>query len=74
MKRIKLNRIKEVGRKTVADFVHSESGSVGVKNAAIIGAFAAALTLSQSLAEATTSTSTTTSTTTNPNGSVTTAV
>ena len=52
MKKLEMNRIKEVGRKTIADFVHSESGSVGIKNAAAIGAFAAALALSQSTSEA----------------------
>ena len=52
MKEFELNRIKEVGKKTIADFVHSESGSVGIKSAATIGAFAAALALSQSNSEA----------------------
>ena len=52
MKAIEMNRIKEVGRKTITDFVHSESGSVGVKKTAAIGAFAAALVLSQSTGEA----------------------
>lgn len=52
MKAVKLNRIKEVGKKTLAEFVHSETGSVGVKNAAAIGAFAAALALSQTPSEA----------------------
>ena len=66
MKAIEMNRIKEVGRKTITDFVHSESGSVGVKNAAVIGAFATALALSQSLAQA--------STTSYSNGTVVTAV
>ena len=54
MKAVKLNRIKEVGKKTLAEFVHSETGSVGVKNAAAIGAFAAALALSQTPSEAVT--------------------
>ncbi|MDE0426367.1 MAG: hypothetical protein OXN25_16060 [Candidatus Poribacteria bacterium] len=48
MKELEITRIKEVGKKTVADFIRSETGSVGVKNAATIGAFAGALTLSQS--------------------------
>ncbi|MDE0686468.1 MAG: hypothetical protein OXI63_26375 [Candidatus Poribacteria bacterium] len=52
MKTAKLNRIKEVGKKTVSEFVRSETGSVGVKNAAAIGAFAAALALSQTPSEA----------------------
>lgn len=52
MKKFELNRIKEIGKKTIADFVRSESGSVGIKNAATIGAFAAALALSQSSSEA----------------------
>ena len=50
--KLEMSRIKEIGRKTIADFVHSERGSVGVKNAATIGAFAAALALSQSTGEA----------------------
>ena len=54
MKKVELNRIKDVGKKTIADFVHSETGSVGVKNAATIGAFAGALVLSQSSSEAVT--------------------
>ena len=45
-------KIKEVGKKTISDFIRSETGSVGIKNAATIGAFAAALTLSQSISEA----------------------
>ena len=52
MKKLEMDRIKEVGRKTISDFVHSERGSVGVKNAAMVGAFAAALALSQSTGEA----------------------
>lgn len=52
MKALELNRIKEVSEKTIADFVRSETGSVGVKNAAAMGAFAAALTLSQTTSEA----------------------
>lgn len=52
MKAVKRNRIKEVGKKTIAEFVRSETGSVGVKNAAAIGAFAAALALSQTPSEA----------------------
>lgn len=52
MKASELNRVKEVGKKTIADFVLSEHGSVGIKNAATIGAFAAALVLSQSSSEA----------------------
>ena len=52
MKGTDMTRIKEVGKKTVADFVRSETGSVGVKNAATIGAFAAALALSETPTEA----------------------
>ena len=52
MKAVKLNRIKEVGAKTLSEFIHSETGSVGVKNAAAVGAFAAALALSQATSEA----------------------
>ena len=52
MKELKMNRIKEVGKKTIFDFVRSENGSVGIKNAATIGAFAGALTLSQSIGDA----------------------
>lgn len=54
MKLTKLNQIKEVGKNTIADFIHSETGSVGVKNAATIGVFAGALALSQSIGNATT--------------------
>ena len=50
----KTTRIKEVGKKTIADFIRSETGSVGVKNAATIGAFTGALALSQSICDATT--------------------
>lgn len=52
MKELEITRIKEVGKKTVTDFIRSETGSVGVKNAATIGAFAGALVLSQSNSEA----------------------
>ncbi|RKU36739.1 hypothetical protein C6496_12520 [Candidatus Poribacteria bacterium] len=52
VKKLELNRVKEVGKKTVADFIRSEIGSVGVKNAAAIGAFAGALALSQSSSDA----------------------
>ena len=52
MKELKMNRIKEVGKKAIFDFVRSENGSVGIKNAATIGAFAGALTLSQSIGDA----------------------
>lgn len=52
MKKLELNQVKEVGKKTIADFIRSETGSVGVKNAATIGAFASALALSQSSSEA----------------------
>lgn len=54
MKKLELNLVKEVGKKTVADFVRSENGSVGIKNAATIGAFVGALALSQSSSDATT--------------------
>lgn len=52
MKTLELNRVKEVGKKTVADFIRSESGRVGIKNAVTIGAFAGALALSQIPSEA----------------------
>ncbi|MDE0426368.1 MAG: hypothetical protein OXN25_16065 [Candidatus Poribacteria bacterium] len=52
MKGPKRNRIKEVGKKTIADFIHSETGSVGIKNAAAIGGFIGALALSQLSSEA----------------------
>ena len=52
MKAFKFTRVKEVGKKTVGDFIRSETGSVGVKNAATIGAFAGVLALSQSNSEA----------------------
>ena len=52
MKDLKTTRIKEVGKKTIADFIRSETGSVGVKNAATIAAFAGALALSQSSSNA----------------------
>ena len=47
MKKLEVTRIKEVSKKTIADFVRSETGSVGVKNAATIGAVTGALALSQ---------------------------
>ena len=52
MRIFEFNRIKAVGKKTVADFIRSETGSVGVKNAATLGAFAGILALSQSSSEA----------------------
>ncbi len=52
MKDIELKRVKKVGKKTIADFIRSETGSVGIKNAATIGAFAGALALSQSSSDA----------------------
>lgn len=54
MKDLEITRIKEVGKKTIADFIRSETGSVGVKNAATIGAFAGALVLSQTIGDAAT--------------------
>lgn len=48
MKKFEITRIKEVGKKTVADFIRSETGSVGVRNAATISAFAGVFALSQS--------------------------
>jgi len=54
MKAPNLNRIKEVGKNTITDFVRSETGSVGAKNAAAIGAFATALALSSTVSEAVT--------------------
>ena len=50
--RPELSRIKEVGKKAIADFVSSETGSIGVKNAATIAAFAGALALSPSSSDA----------------------
>lgn len=47
MDKLELNRIKEIGKKTIADFIRSETGSVGIKNAAMIGAFAGAFALGQ---------------------------
>ena len=52
MKDLEITRIKKVGKKTIADFIRSETGSVGVKNAATIGAFAGALVVSQSSSDA----------------------
>lgn len=52
MKQLELNRIKEVSKKTVADFIRSETGSVGIKNATTIAAFAGAFALSQLDSEA----------------------
>lgn len=52
MKELEITRIKNVGKKTIADFIRSETGSVGIKNAATIGAFAGALALSPSSSEA----------------------
>ncbi len=54
MKDLELERVKKVSKKTIADFIRSETGSVGIKNAATIGAFAGALALSQSSSDATT--------------------
>jgi len=50
--RPELKKIKEVGKNKIADFVRSETGSIGVKNAATIAAFAGALALSPSSSEA----------------------
>ena len=47
MNKLEPKRLKEVGKQTISDFVRSESGSIGVKNAATIGTFAGALVLSQ---------------------------
>lgn len=52
MKQLEITRIKEVGKKTIADFIRSETGSVGIKNGATIGAFVGVLALSQSSSEA----------------------
>jgi hypothetical protein len=52
VKQIEITRIKEVGKKTLANFIRSETGSVGVKNAATVGAFAGAFALSQLDSEA----------------------
>ena len=51
--KLEMKRIKEVGKKTVSEFVRSETGSVGVKNAATIAAFAAAFAISQGSSEGT---------------------
>ena len=68
MNPINWGQIKKVGQKTIADFVHSETGSVGIKNAAAIGAFTAALALSEVIAEAKTCT------TVLPDGTIKTAI
>ncbi len=52
MKNHEITRIKKVGKKAISDFIRLETGSVGVKNAATIGAFASALVLSQTNSEA----------------------
>ena len=52
MKNLEIMRIKEMGKKMISDFIRSETGSVGVKNAATIGTFASALVLSQTNSEA----------------------
>ncbi len=56
MKKLELNRVKEVGKKTIADFINSETGSVGAKNAAMVGSLAAAFALSEMNSEAIVST------------------
>jgi len=58
VKKLELNQVKEVGKKTIADFIRSETGSVGIKNAATIGTFAGALVLSQMSSDAITITGT----------------
>ena len=50
--KMELNCIKEVGKKIMTDFIHSETGSVGIKNAATIATFAGMLALGQSSSEA----------------------
>ena len=67
--KLELNRIKEVGKKTIADFIRSETGSVGIKNAAMIGACAGAFALAQA-SEAITVTASATITITFSDGSV----
>ncbi len=52
MKGLKQDRHREIGKNIITDFIRSETGSVGVKNAAALGAFAGALVLSQSSSEA----------------------
>lgn len=52
--KLEIARIKEVGKKNVAEFVRSETGSVGIKNAATIAAFAGVLALTQTSSEAVT--------------------
>lgn len=52
MKICGFKRIKEVGKKTIADFIRSEAGSVGIKNAATIGVFIGMLALNQSSSDA----------------------
>ena len=54
MQKVELNRIKEIGKKTVADFIRSETGSVGIKNAATIATFAGVFALTQLNSEAVT--------------------
>lgn len=52
MKDLKTTRIKEVGKKTISDFIRSETGSVGIKNAVKIATLAGALALSQANSDA----------------------
>ncbi|MDE0013982.1 MAG: hypothetical protein OXU36_22765 [Candidatus Poribacteria bacterium] len=52
MKLREFKRIRKVSKKTIADFIRSESGSVGIRNAAIIGVSTGALALSQSSSNA----------------------
>lgn len=52
MKQLELARMREVGKKAITEFIRSEAGSVGVKNAATIGVLAGALALSQSNSDA----------------------
>lgn len=52
MKTREFKQIREVGKKIIADFIRSETGSVGIKNAAIIGGFIGMLALSQSSSDA----------------------
>ena len=52
MKTREFKQIREVGKKIIADFIRSETGSVGIKNAAMIGAFIGMLALSQSSSDA----------------------
>ena len=52
MNKLELKWLREGSKNQVADFVRSESGWVGIKNAATIGAFVGGFALSQIPSEA----------------------